>query len=261
MINKSLLRSLALAISAVIIMTGCGASFSKVGEDMSGNKVAVSKKDVHAKTKMSETVFLEPVAPEEQIVYFKFRSTADEELDVESKIKAKFEQMGFKVTRNPKEAKFMVQANFLKVGEMDEAEQKSYLTQGYTSAAIGAATLGGISMLGNGSHRGSMAAAGVGLLAGLAYNALKVEDVHFALVTDVEIRQRLAKGETGVQNDIAANKQGSSGVNNQSFTNTNVQWKTYRTRVVSSAYGPGLEFTVAKPFLEDGMVKAIAGTM
>jgi hypothetical protein len=242
-------------------MTGCGASFSKVGEDISGNKVEVTKDDVHASTKMSDSVFLEPAAPEDQIIYFRFRSTADEELDVENKIKAKFQQMGFRVTNNPKEAKFMVQANFLKVGQMDEAEQKNYLGQGYASAAVGAATLGGISMLGNGSHRGSMAAAGVGLLAGLAYNALKVEDVHFALVTDVEIRQRLAKGESGVQNDTAANKQGMSGTSNQSFTNKNVQWKTYRTRVVSSAYGPGLEFNVARPFLEDGMVKAIAGTM
>lgn len=261
MFSKNVLRNSTLAIGAMLLMTGCGASFSKVGEDISGNKVAVTKKDVHAKTKMSDSVFLEPVAPKDQIIYFKFRSTADEELNVDSKIRAKFEQMGFKVTRNPKEANFMVQANFLKVGEMDEAEQKGYLNQGYTSAAIGAATLGGISMLGNGSHRGSMAAAGVGLLAGLAYNALKVEDIHFALVTDVEIRQRLAEGETGVQHDTAANKQGMSASNNQSFTNKNVQWKTYRTRIVSSAYGPGLEFPVAQPFLEDGMVKAIAGTM
>ena len=260
MLSKIVVASLVLGVT--LSMSGCaGASFSKVGTDMSGNKVAVSKKDVHAKTEMSDTIFLEPVAPKDQIIYFRFRNTSDEELDVASKIKARFERMGFKVTTNPKEANFLVQANLLKVGEMDEAEQKGFLNSGFSSGIAGAAALGSVSMLGNGSHRGGMAAAGVGLLAGLAFDAMQVKDVHFALVTDVEIRQRPLDGETGVQNDKMSNKQGMSGSNNQSFTNKNVKWKTYRTRIVSSAYGAGLEFEIAQPFLENGMIKAIAGTM
>ncbi len=261
--NKILLKLItsSVAITLTLSMAGCGASFSKVGTSITGDKIAVSKKDVHAKTKMSDTIFLEPVSPKEQIIYFKFRNTSDEELNVASKIKAKFEKMGFRVTKNPREANFLVQANLLKVGEMDEAEQNRYLNSGFSSAIIGGATLGGISMIGKGSHRGSMAAAGVGALLGMAYNAFKVENIYFALVTDVEIRQRPLEGETGTQNDIMKNKSGMSGRSNQSFTNKNIKWKIYRTRIVSSAYGAGLEFEVAQPFLEDGMVRAIAGTM
>jgi len=250
-----------------LLMGGCaGASFSKVGEDFSGNKVAVTKKDVHAKTKMSETIFLEPVSPERQVVYFRFRNTSDEDLNVASKIKEKFEKIGFRVTRNPDEATFLVQANLLKVGQMDEAEQKKLLGQGFMAGAGLGAGIGATSaLLGTGSYgdagTAGLVGAATGALLGMAYDSMKVEDIHYALVTDVEIRQRPLEGEVGVQNDNMSNQQGASGHSTQKFVNNNVKWKVYRTRIVSSAYGAGLDFSVAQPFLEDGMVRAIAGTM
>jgi len=267
MVLSKVMMNATVVLGIGMLMSGCaGASFSKVGEDFSGNKVAVSKKDVHAKTKMSETIFLEPVSPERQVIYFRFRNTSDEDLNVERKIKAKFERMGFRVTRNPDEATFLVQANLLKVGQIDKAEQKQLLGQGFKAGAGLGAGIGGVSaLLGTGSYRdagtaGLIGAAG-GALLGMAYDSMKVEDIHYALVTDVEIRQRPLEGETGVQNDGMNNKQGATGHSTQKFVNNNVKWKIYRTRIVSSAYGAGLDFSVAQPFLENGMVRAIAGTM
>jgi hypothetical protein len=259
--TKSSLKTITLTLSSLglaALLSGCaGTSFTKVGTTASGEKVEITKKDVHAKTKMSNTIFLEPVAPEQQIIYFRFRNTSDEDLEVAQKLKAKFEQKGFIVTRNPKKANFMVQANLLKVGEMDENEQKNYLGMGFGAAALGgAATLA----TGGGYHRAGGAAL-AGALIGLAIEAAKVDDVHYAMVTDVEIRQRPLEGENVKQIDALAGQMGQSGLSLQAATNNNVQWKKYRTRIVSSAYAPGLDFSQARPFLEDGLVKALAGTM
>ncbi len=247
-----------LAIAIAVSMSGCaGSSFSKVGTNISGEKIQITKNDVHVKTKMSETIFLEPVAPEEQIIYFKFRNTSDEELNVVNKLKAAFEKNGFSVTRNPKKANFLIQANLLKVGKMDLNEQKNYLGAGFgAGAALGTAAL----LTGRG-YKNSGKVAVVGAVVGMLWEAAKVKDVHYAMVTDVEIRQRPLDGETVSQSDNLKGKMGASGHSTQIATNNNVQWKKYRTRIVSSAYAPGLDFSQAQPFLENGMAKALAGTM
>jgi hypothetical protein len=248
----------ALSVGVVISISGCaGSSFSKVGTNMSGEKVEITKKDIHAKTKMSDTIFLEPVAPEEQIIYFRFRNTSDEELNVIEKLKNAFEKKGFTVTRNPKKANFLVQANLLKVGAMDLNEQKNYLGAGFGAAAVFA---GATALTGGGYGRSGKAAV-AGAVVGMLWEAAKVKDVHYAMVTDVEIRQRPLDGETVVQADNLRGKMGASGNSTQIAINNNVQWKKYRTRIISSAYAPGLDFSQAQPFLEKGMVKALAGTM
>jgi hypothetical protein len=260
MIKKvSLKKTSLVSISlATLLFTGCAApSFTKVGTTATGEKVAITKQDVHAKTKMSETIFLEPVDPKDQIIYFKFRNTSDEELEIMQKLKAKFESMGFIVTRNPKKANFMVQANLLKVGQMDENEQKNYLASGF---GVGAAAAG-VTMLTGGGYGRAGTAGLIGAVEGLGIEAARVKDVHYAMVTDVEIRQRPMKGETVTQNDSMSGQMGRGSVSKQSSTMENVQWKKYRTRIVSSAYAPGLEFEQARPFLEDGLVKSLAGTM
>jgi outer membrane lipoprotein SlyB len=258
---KNLLKKIGtpvLSVAAAILLTGCaGSSFSKVGTSMSGEKVQITKKDVHAKTKMSETVFLEPVSPEEQIIFFRFRNTSDEELNVNDKLKSAFEKKGFVVTTNPKKANFLVQANLLKVGEMNLNEQKNYLGAGFAGgAALGAAT----ALTGGGYGRSGKAAV-AGAVIGMLWEAAKVKDVHYAMVTDIEIRQRPLDGETVTQSDNLQGKMGATGNSTQIATNNNVQWKKYRTRIVSSAYAPGLDFAQAQPFLEKGMVRALAGTM
>ena len=247
-----------LGIGIAISLSGCaGSSFSKVGTTITGEKVAITKKDVHAKTQMSETIFLEPVAPKDQIIYFKFRNTSDEELTVVEQLKKAFEKKGFVVTRDPKKANFLVQANLLKVGEMDLNEQKSYLGAGFAGGAIAGAT----TALTGGGYRNSGKAAVAGAIVGMLWEAAKVKDVYYAMVTDIEIRQRPLEGEVVTQSDNLQGKMGSSGNSIQKSINNNVKWKKYRTRIVSSAHAPGLDFEQARPFLEKGLAKALAGTM
>lgn len=260
MLRRTIIKKLSMttvSIGTLLILTGCAnPSFTKVGTTSSGEKVAISKSDIHAKTKMSETIFLEPVAPEEQIIYFRFRNTSDENLFITEKLKREFEKKGFVVTKNPKIANFIVQANLLKVGKMDENEQRNYLGAGYGVGALAA----GATLLTGGGHRAG-AAGLIGAAVGVAVEAARVKDVHYAMITDVEIRQRPMSGEVVTQYDDQFAHMGRGSVSSQSSSVEGVQWKKYRTRIVSSAYAPGLDFQQAQPFLEDGLVKALSGTM
>lgn len=246
------------SFGTLLILTGCAnPSFTKVGTTATGEKVAITKSDIHAKTNMSETIFLEPVSPEEQIIYFRFRNTSDENLFITEKLKREFENKGFVVTKNPRIANFIVQANLLKVGEMGENEQRNYLVAGY---GVGAIAAGATLLTGGGGHRAG-AAGLIGAAVGLAVEAARVKDVHYAMVTDVEIRQRPMLGEVVTQYDDQFGEMGRGSVSSQSSSLEGVEWKKYRTRIVSSAYAPGLDFEQAQPFLEDGLVKALSGTM
>ena len=45
----------------------------------------------------------------------------------------------------------------------------------------------------------------------------------------------------------------------QSSGNTPVDWKTYHTRIVSTANQANLDFEDALPLLENGLIQSIAG--
>ncbi|MGB6327502.1 MAG: complement resistance protein TraT [Halarcobacter sp.] len=246
------------SFGTLVFLTGCATpSFTKVGTSVTGEKIEINKKDVHAQTKMSESIFLEPVAAKEQIIYFKIRSTSDENLNIAEKLEAELEKKGFKVTQDPSKANFMIQANLLKVGEIDENEQRNYLGAGF---GVGAVAAGATILTGGGGSQAGKAGL-IGVAVGLAVEAARVKDIHYALVTDVEIRQRPIQGELISQTDKQVNDTASSSVSTQTSNLNGVQWKKYRTRIVSSAYAPGLEFKQAQRFLEDGLVKALSGTM
>jgi len=254
---KKLLISVSV-LSFIIIFSGCSnRSYSKVGTTFTGEEKVVTKKDVHAKTTMSDSIFLEPVSPEDQIVYFRFRNTSDIDMDIYHRLKMEFEKIGFVVTKDPKKANFMVLANLLKAGQLDENEQKSYLLAGFGGGALAA---GATALTGGDGHNAGKAAA-IGALVGLALEAASVKNVYYAFITDLEIRQRPLKNEKVEQLDIQAGTMGQSALSVQASKTDSVNWKKYRTRIISSAYAPGLEFYQARPFLEKGLIKALVNTM
>ena len=236
---------LILPIFAIFTFTGCGAVTT-----------AIEKRNLSVQTKMSDSIFLEPVSPEKNVVYVRVRNTTDKDIDIESEIKNAFIANGFKVTKDPAKAYFMVQANLLQVGKSDASSARSAMESTFGGALLGAG-IAGVS----GSNYGGMAAAGlVGSLVGSVANAM-VKDVYYVMMTDVEIRQRASKDEVISQNADASAKQGMSASVNQQIVNKNAQWKIYRTRVVSSANKVNLEFEEAKPVLIKGLTKSLSGLL
>jgi hypothetical protein len=230
-------------IIVVVMFSGCAGAI----------QTAIKKRNLDVQTKMSASIFLEPVAPEEQIVYVKVRNTTDKDINIESAIKQSFTQKGFKIVANPKKANFMVQINLLQVGKSDARSAQDALANGFGGAIVG-------SSIGKATGGKGYAGGLIGAAMGVVGDAL-VDDVYFTIITDIEIRQRPLEGETIKQSSNMNAKQGISGNTQQIVKSTNVRWKKYRTRVVGTATQVNLKFIEAKPKLVKGLVRSLSGLL
>ncbi len=224
----------------------------------SAMKTAIKKRDLDVQTKMSQTIFLEPVAPKNKIVYLDIRNTSDKEINVRNTIETALKNKGYKITINPNEATYMLQGNILKVGKSDIRESQSFAGSsfgaGITGAATGAITVSAFG--GGGSRMAGVALAGAAL--GFLGDAL-VEDTLYVMVTDLQIRERPLVGEVITQTQQTNLAQGSSTKVQQDIKGANVKWKTYRTRIVSAANKMNLEFQEARVVLESALSRSISG--
>ena len=242
----------AVAVFAALLVNGCAAT-----------KTLIKKRELVVETKMSETIFLEPVSSEQRIVYVDVKNTSDKELPgIEKDIKDKIVSNGFKLTENPAEASFTLQANILKVGRSDLDEANSMLGGGYEGVVEGAVIGGVIGGAVGGNvdeiNEGTVVGALAGGVAGFLFDAL-VTDVLFTMVTDIQIRERVRKGETVYQTEDTDASQGTATQIKQTSHVDDVKWKIYRTRIVSVANKANLDFEDAKPHLQAGLVKSIGG--
>ncbi|QOP42525.1 conjugal transfer protein TraT [Sulfurimonas sediminis] len=246
MLKKSVIIASLMAL-VLVGFSGCSAM-----------KTAVKKRNLDVQTKMSETVFLEPVGPEEKIIYFDMRNTSDKQVDVKTAIANEFRAKGYKITNDPKKAKYMLQGNILKVGKSDLREAQAMMGSSFgaalTGGALGAAT--SYSLGGGGRTSAAIGLAGAAL--GFLGDAL-VEDTVYVMVTDLQIRERPLEGEVVTQTQQASLAQGSSTKVQQDIKGGKVKWKTYRTRIISTANKMNLKFDEARPVLEKALARSIAG--
>ena len=109
-------------------------------------------------------------------------------------------------------------------------------------------------------HRNDQGLVGAGFLGAVGNtiaNAM-VKDVYFSIVTDIQIKERAGNG-TRVNFDSRHTlAQGTSGASQSSFNEIS-DWKTYQTRVISTANKVNLEFDEAVPELRTGLVRSLAG--
>lgn len=242
-------RTVALAglMAVVTLLSGCAATH-----------VAIAKRDLDVQTKMSATIFLDPVAPEEMTVFVQVRNTSDkQELDLGPDIVAAVTAKGYRVVRDPKQAKFYLQANVLQVGKTDPTAIQQQLGAGYGAglggATAGAALGGSVSNSGHGALVGGL----IGGVGEIVAGSL-VKDVYFSIVTDIQIKERLAAGKKAKLHSQHANRQGTSGVEHVAYADQ-VDMKTYQTRIISTANKMNLEFAEAVPALRTGLTRALSG--
>jgi len=235
----------ATVVASCIVLSGC-----------SGIGTAIKKRNLDVKTQMSQTVWLEPSS--EKTVYIQVRNTSDKDMsDLQTLLSQDLRAKGYTVTSSPDAAYYWIQANVLKAEKMDLRQAQGLLSTGYEGAAAGAALGAGITAY-NGNSGGAIL--GVGLaagLAGMAADAL-VEDVNFTMVTDLQISERSKA--TVTTDNVAALRQGNSGVKVQTSSEEGNRMK-YQTRVVSNANKVNLKFEEAKPVLEAQLAKSVAGIM
>lgn len=230
--------------SAIVLLASCAAT-----------STVIEHRNLETDTKLSQTVFLDPVAPSKKTIFIAVKNTSQESLTVDESLKNALEEHGYKVVNNPEKAHYMLQANVLQVGKMSISASQSALGGGYGSALAGAGTGAALGALSG--HSNTMIAGGVaGGLLGLAADSL-VKAVNYTMITDVQISERIGKGAVHEQFNASLQNGTASGTTQTSSKHSDYQ--RYRIRVVSNADKVNLSFAQARPALEQGLVKTLAG--
>ncbi|MEX3808909.1 complement resistance protein TraT [Paraburkholderia sp. BR13439] len=128
-------------------------------------QVAISKHDLDVQTKMSDTIFLDPVADSKKTVFVQIRNTSDKpDFDIAADVKAAVSGKGYRIVGDPDHAQYILQANILQVGKVaPSAAQEAF---GGYGAPLGGAFLGAATAASLGSTRAAPIA-GAALAGGL----------------------------------------------------------------------------------------------
>lgn len=245
-----------LAVAGLLLATatlqGCAAT-----------QTAVAKRNLDVQTRMSDTIFLDPLPPEDRTVYVDLRNTSDKaDFDLMPDVREAISNRGYRVVDDPRRAHYILQANVLQAGRSSETASQQAYNDGWGSTLWGGAAG---TAVGYGLGRGglgvndALGAVGGGLI-GAALTTVAdafVQDTTYTIVTDVQISE-LAPGGSISQAETATLDQGSAGSISQSSSLT-ADRKRYRTRVVSTAERVNLDWPQAAPDLVDGMSRSIAG--
>jgi len=247
MYNKRSKKALIIVVSSVLL-AGCAAT-----------QTMISKRNLDVQTKMSNTIFLNPVEDSQKSIYIQIRNTSDKpNFAFNNELKDALESKGYKVTTSLNNAHYLIQANILQVGKIDPSAAEKALFGGYGSSLGAVFTGGAVGALATGwSTKGMLAGGIVGGLVDTVANAA-VKDVTYTTITDLQISERAGKGIKIQEIDESTLQQGASSVSRQT-TSLQAGWTRYQTRILSTAEKVNLDFNEALPMLKHGLVNSIAG--
>ena len=226
-------------------LSGCGAMGTYINH-----------RSVESQSKMSASVFLDPVANKEKTIYVQVRNTSGQDFsqfkpDLIKNLKA----TGWTVTDDVSKAHDMVQVNLLQFGKAkDENAVWGALSSGY-----GATVAGGLAGVATGMMTDS---AGIGLGVGAAVGigswiADKMySNVMYSAIADVQIS---VKSNGKVQQVTSSNLSQGTQSNVSQVYKEDSNWLRYRTRVASLIQKANLKPKEAMPTLAKQQANEIAG--
>ncbi|GAB5045813.1 complement resistance protein TraT [Thermodesulfovibrio sp. TK110] len=240
------LLSALLALVFLIQLTGCGQMIT-----------AIEHSDMQVKLKMTDTIFLDPVAKaKNRTVYVAVNNTSDmQEVDtgmLQNLIASRLTAKGYQVVQDPSQAGYIIQANVLYMDYYRQTGTKEGAVEG---ALIGA---GSGALIGQ-SRDTSIALGLIGGVVGgiggaLIGKALKVET--YAGVVDVELREKTDKPVTG---HIVTNAQQGSSTTIQTKQEVNTNWQIYRTKIVCTAQQTNIDKNEAARAIAERIATQIGG--
>lgn len=219
-------------------------------------QTSIAHKDLDVRTRMSDTIFLDPVSPDKRTIFISIRNSSDKDFGL-SGVMGRIVSRGYTVVNDPEKAHYILQANILYVGKADPTAIEDAMRDGYgpLGGIIGGAVLGSAISR---SRRGAVVGGALGGAAELLAGSL-TKNVTYTTITDVEISERSTgpvKQETSTRLRQGGGT-GSTSVRQESKVNTNR--KKYRTRISSTANKVNLKFEEARPALEAGLTRALSG--
>jgi hypothetical protein len=235
-----------LAVSVLVLASACAATSTGLG-----------KRNLEVQTKMTDTIFLEPVSPHDRTVLVQVRNTSDRaELDIAPAVEALIAERGYRIVHRPEDARYLLQANVLQVGVTSPTAAEETFAGGFGGTLIGGAAGVAGARIASDDTRALIAGGLVGAATSSVVDAL-IEDVTYTIVTDVQISERAGEGVV-VTERLEQNLRQGTGTRIISATQTH-DWKRYQTRIMSTANRTNLDFEDAAPQLVDGLTRSIAG--
>lgn len=250
--------TLGLALVATFLLSGCATT------------------QLETKVRMTQSLFVDPVAKERRIVFISARNTSGNSVQLAPHIIASLEQKGYTITDNPDEANYVLMTNVL------------YSNKKRENNAADAAVVGGMGGLMVGSYNqntmtGAIGGAAAGaLIGGLIGKA--TEDTIYQMQVDVLVKQRTqgkvqaSRSNTGGQasvtdgnragftNSFGGNVRDAEGggkINDRSFETRSQSFESdfieQKTTIFAEATRRNLTLDEAIPILERKIAEQIGG--
>ena len=226
-------------------LTGCAAI-----------STAIHHGSLKTSSKMSKTIFLDPVSDENKKIYVQVKDTSGKDVNLKDALVAQLKGEGWDIVHDLGKANDMVQVNVLQAGEAQspEAVWRS-MNGGFGSVLLGG--LAGVAAGYSSDSVGTGLAVG-GVVSGVSWLADQMySDVTYSMITDIQVSIRAKDGQVTqtTQSDLSQGSQ----TNMKQTYNQKTDWIRYRARIASVADQANLKFDDAKPELVSGITKQIAG--
>lgn len=237
---------------------------------------SVNKRELDVQTRMSASIMMTPVEPEQRTVFVQVRNSSSEpSFDLQQDIATAIGKRGYTVVDSPDAAHFWLQANVLSVAKEHPGELLAEFEHSLPLDDIEPITPepvvvsgnnhvhGGVHVVygGNVDRRDIEKVLAAALIIGVTEwtaNAL-VKDVYYTVLTDIQISERIEGGE-GLVHEAAEHtlQQGDSG-DTVSFWSRDVPQRRYQTRILSVANQVNLDWTEAAPIVRERLARVLAG--
>ena len=270
------MRGVALA-ALVWLLCGCTAIHT-----------SVAKRELDVQTRMSQTVYLDPVEPEQRTIFLDIRNTSAEyQLPLAEDVRQFMQSRGYTLTNSPLGAQYWLQVNVRTVLKeqparvlmseygMTEQEVHALLAPGMAppvapetpeqrterynrNAAVFVDTTVATDLDGKDVARALLVLAA---FAGAEYigNQL-VQDKYYTMLTDIQIAERIAPDSEQKVQEFSEHQllQGDSGALQQLWQR-DTDMRKYQVKVVSFANKANLTWQDAEQPLHQGLLRSLAG--
>src|SRR5690606_24804857 len=285
MTKKTLLTRVSWAwlwLALALVLNGCTAVHT-----------SLAKGKLDAQTRMTHTIFLDPVEPAQRSIYLDIRQTADQPLEgLQTAVHNLLLERGYQLVESPSDAQFWLQVNLRTVrkahprelltqGEfaMTHAEIEQLLDPGArpkapfeprvpngppqpntaTNAFIYADLVDDdLDISGKDLRRALIA---VAIIAGAEYAGRQmVKDVYYTMITDIQVAERVSPDSIALVEERSWQRlnQGDSGSADLLWERATDRRK-YQARVISYANKANLKWEQAEASLYEGLVRSLAG--
>lgn len=234
---------------SIIILTSCGAI---------DKNVKYGKLDLQ--TKMSETVFLDPLTEGRNTIYIKTTNTSGQrDIDIHGQIAGSLISKGYNIVKDASKAHYVLNVNVLRLGSLKDGEDPFMPLQGggISDSVAGTAMVGaGLGAVATNDRSGALAGALIGAGIGYLSDAM-VKVVSYNVVTDVQILERNYNSPI-TKKVRTKSKKSETGYIEEEYTEES-KWKKYNTRIITAAARTNLKFEEISAQLQQAISSSIAG--